>query len=68
MKLDDMLKLNNKVASVEEMEEIIESEYFTWFKRDIGTGIYEGYASYTITLQDSASDFEGTTIKVYMKR
>ena len=33
MELDEILKLNDTIVSVKEMEEIIESEYFTWYER-----------------------------------
>ena len=67
MELDEILKLNNTIVSVKEMEEIIESEYFTWYEREIGDETYEGYVCYTITLYVPLSDFENPTIKVYIK-
>ena len=65
MKLDEMLKLNNKVVNVIQLEEVLESKYCTWYEKT-DKGIYEGYICYEITLYAPFSDFESAKIKLYL--
>ena len=65
MKLYDMLKLNNKVINVTQLEEVLESKYCTWCERT-DKGIYDGHVCYEIILYAPLSDFESTKIKLYL--
>ena len=66
MELDEILKLNNTIIIRWVLEDILESPYCTWFEIDEDDGMYEGYVCYRITLKSQLSDFESTTIKVYV--
>ena len=65
MKLDDMLKLNNKVINVTQLIKVLDSKYCVWCERT-DKGIYDGHVCYEIILYAPLSDFESTKIKLYL--
>lgn len=66
MKLDEMLKLDNEVITIDILNDILGSEECIEFENNGCSGRYPNKVWYSITLKCDIADFEKEEINIYL--